>query len=161
MWPAKRTSPSLDMNNGVGNILETPSYYYKASPWSSLTPIIQQDVSTAYASSLDLIDINDMVLEKNNQMSWSSDELSLELSSSFNYPSYPASSSHSGGFHDSLSSPVNEQKASKFPEQQFSDFIISDIEKYLREANFGSNIWKYDSGKLNLDSMKETILFVN
>lgn len=151
MWPGRSVSPSVEANNGLGNLLEEPSYYYKASPWNSQTPLVQQDVSTAYASSFDLSSINNMVLENMNQLSWSSENSLMDFSTSFNI-----SSRHLGESHDLLSSPVNEQKVSKFPEREYSDLTTPDIEKFLLENNFGSDIWKY--GKLNFNIKKSNKL---
>ncbi|CAO1416836.1 unnamed protein product [Diamesa tonsa] len=136
MWPSRGNSPSV----------EADCYYYKASPWSS-SPLLQQDVSTAYASSFDLASMKNMVLENKNQMSWSSDDLSMDFSTPFNLSSlsYPTTSSQSNESHDLLSSPVNDQRASKFPEREFSDFITPDVERFFRELSYGSDIWKYDS----------------
>ncbi|CAO1400468.1 unnamed protein product [Diamesa serratosioi] len=154
MWPANAPSPPLEMTNTVGNLLDS-SNYYKASPfrWSSQTPFMQQEISTAYAPSFDTVYNNNMFQEKNNQMSWNSEEISQDISklcstSTLSYlfqdmtpPSY------SGGFEDSLSLPLNVQKTSKFPEKRFSEFISSDLslnsfDEDLRDTFLGINPWR-------------------
>lgn len=164
MWPSKATSSALELKNTAGNFLDS-SHYFKASPymWSSQTPFMQQEVSTAYAPSFDMDNNNNnMFHEKDNQMSWNSEELSPDMTEScsastmsYLFRDMTPPSPHSGGFQDSLYLPENVQKTSKFPEKRFSEFISSDLslnsfDEDLRDTFLDINPWRYFNSKLNL-----------
>lgn len=163
MWP--NSTSTMNSYNIESSTLECNSYYYKPTPsrWTSNTPLVQPEASTAYDTSCDLIGTNDMFLEEYHKM-WNLEKPLLDSSPSYSNPeiSYlydnTSPQPNSDGLQELLSSPMNVQQASKFPEQSFSELISGDlsfetIDKILHADRFGMNPY---NGKLNFKISKVT-----
>lgn len=156
MWT--NSTSTMNSYNVERSTLECNSNYFKESN----APLVQPEASTAYDTSCDLIGTNDMFLEEYHKM-WNLDEPLLNLSPCSNPElSYLYENMsplpNSDGLQELLSSPMNVQQASKFPEQSFSELISGDlsyeaIDKIYNADRFGMNPY---NGKLNFKIPKET-----